>query len=361
MVVNNPNNWHWVDKNCIGWARDYFQEKLTGLDTGSAEEGIGGKFARVKTVTSVDGDCEVNQRKGKVISLFDLKLVLSIEGNVGEKKFEGSITIPEVSFDSSPSDYQFVISIYKETSELSEIKPVIRQRLVPQLRDIFQKFGTDLLFSNGADIQVPEEQVKSQFTKANQKTSFESAAKPSVTHSNTTGARKQNMNVGASTSRTTQKNTETITATEGANNTTNIQMEPTFTVPAKDLYFTFLDKSRIMAWSRGSFKVTESSDPQSSILKNGDKFELFDGNTISELVSCEEGKSLRLRWKLRDWSAKNNSVLNIEFHESQEYHETKLDVRWEGIPIGEEDRVRSNFEDYYVRPIKITFGYGIVL
>lgn len=41
--------------------------------------------------------------------------------------------------------------------------------------------------------------------------------------------------------------------------------------------------------------------------------------------------------------------------------ETKVVVKFGGIPIGEEERVRDNFEDMYIRSIKITFGFGAVL
>ena len=184
MVVNNPNNWHWVDKNCIGWAKEYFKQKLVGVEAGSVKDK---KYAKIKSVSSIEGDCEVNQRKGKVISLFDLKITVLIEGHVDSKDgsalpFEGSINVPEVAFDSEASSYQFDISIFKETSELSEAKPLIRSELLPKLRQIFQQFGKDLLATHGNDIQVPESQVKSNYTRGNQKSSFteikDSASKP---------------------------------------------------------------------------------------------------------------------------------------------------------------------------------------
>jgi activator of HSP90 ATPase len=66
---------HWVSKNCLSWAKDYFQTELTKL---SAEDGSN-KVA-VKKLGSCEGDVDVSQRKGKIITLFDVKLVLDIEG-----------------------------------------------------------------------------------------------------------------------------------------------------------------------------------------------------------------------------------------------------------------------------------------
>ncbi|CCE93359.1 Aha1p TDEL_0F05480 [Torulaspora delbrueckii] len=343
MVVHNPNNWHWVDKNCFNWAREYFNEKLTGLNTGEHD----GKYAEVSSLSSLEGDCEVNQRKGKVISLFDLNLVMLIKGNVKDEPFEGSIQVPEVAFDSDESDYQFDISIYKETSTLNEIKPVIRERLLPQLRELFQKFGHDLLVAHGSDIQVSKESVNSTFTKANQQDSFNKSI----------GTKEPAGQKSPATSTPTPSQQKTSMASSGGN-TTSIHLEPTFNVPAAELYNTFMDKQRIMAWSRSFASRNGGSGPQLCV---GDTFELFGGNVTSELIDAQENKKLVFSWRLGDWRDKVNSKLSMEFHESKEYHETKLQVNWSGIPVGEEDRVRGNFEEYYVRSIKITFGFGAVL
>lgn len=349
MVVHNPNNWHWVDKNCIGWARDYLTKHLVELSTGDSSDD---KFAKIKSISSIEGDCEVNQRKGKVISLFDLQLVILVDGHVGDEEFEGSISVPEVAFDSGIDDYQFDISIYKENSKLNEIKPTIREDLLPKLRELFQRFGKDLLIEHGNDIQVPENQVNSQFTKSNQQESFKE-----------TNTVIKNNDVDAQTPvvKNVIKEEKKIAISSTGGNKTTIHLEPSFIVPATEIYTTFIDKERIMMFSRGSVRVTDSKNTSSKTLIVGDKFELFDGNISCELIETKENTLLVFKWRLRDWPSKIWSTLNMEFHESKEYHETKVQVTWSGIPVGDEDRVRANFENYYVRPIKLTFGFGVVL
>ena len=359
MVVN-PNNWHWVDKNCIDWARDYFKSKLVKLNTGEHD----GKYAEIKSVSSIEGDCEVNQRKGKVISLFDLKIAMLIQGHVNEDKFEGSIVVPEVAFDSDIDDYQFEISIYKETSKLNEVKPVIREHLLPQLRTIFQQFGKDLLFEHGNDIQIPEDQVHSQYTKANQKNSFASVSSTTSTKKTATSVNKLT-SVKDTSSKTVVKtldNKEIPVVNTGGANTVTIHLEPSFNAPALEIFNTFIEKERIMMWSRSPIREFDGNKGiGSQYLMIGDRFELFNGNIESELVESKLGSKLVLKWRLKDWRDKLYSIMDMEFHESPEYHETKIQLTWSGIPVGEEDRVRANFEDYYVRPIKLTFGFGVVL
>lgn len=342
MAVHNPNNWHWVDKNCLDWARKYFNEHLVGLKTSERD----GKQAEITSVSSMEGDCEVSQRKGKVISLFDLKLVMMVSGHVGDEKFEGSITVPEVAFDSEKDDYQFDVSIYKETGKLSEIKPVIKEELLPQLRDVFYGFGPELLKTHANDIQVPADQVNSQFTKGNLQSGLASLS-----------SKGKHPQVSSKT--VTSKTEVATSSTSGAPkyNTTTLHLEPTFNVPAIELYQTFIDKQRIQAWSRSPLQSNSSK----SVLEKGDEVTLFGGNITSKLVELEAGKRLVFEWRLNDWRQGHYSRMAMEFHESKEYHETKLQVTWSGVPIGEEDKAKGNFMDYYVRSIKLTFGFGAVL
>lgn len=78
MVLHNPNNWHWVNKDVSDWAKEYLETNLTKI---SAEEGD--VSAKVSKLVSMEGDVDVSQRKGKVITLFDVVLKLEYEGIAG--------------------------------------------------------------------------------------------------------------------------------------------------------------------------------------------------------------------------------------------------------------------------------------
>jgi activator of HSP90 ATPase len=117
MVLHNPNNWHWVNKDVSAWAKDYLSQELVGL---KAEKN--GVSAEVSKVMSMDGDVDVSQRKGKVITIFDVKLQLEWTGKIpvketnekddgtteevqGSKDVSGTITIPEVAHDTEENEY----------------------------------------------------------------------------------------------------------------------------------------------------------------------------------------------------------------------------------------------------------------
>jgi len=74
-MLHNPSNWHWVSKDTSAWVRQYFDTELVGL---SAEEN--GVSAKIDKVSSMEGDADVSQRKGKVITIFDVKLQLEYSG-----------------------------------------------------------------------------------------------------------------------------------------------------------------------------------------------------------------------------------------------------------------------------------------
>lgn len=75
MVLHNPNNWHWVNKDASVWAKQWLEDGTASI---KAEEG--GVTAKIDKLVSMDGDVDVNQRKGKVITIFDVKLVLEYSG-----------------------------------------------------------------------------------------------------------------------------------------------------------------------------------------------------------------------------------------------------------------------------------------
>lgn len=74
-MLHNPNNWHWVNKDASAWTKNYITEQIKTI---KAEDN--GVNAQLDKLISMDGDVDVNQRKGKVITIFDVKLVIEYSG-----------------------------------------------------------------------------------------------------------------------------------------------------------------------------------------------------------------------------------------------------------------------------------------
>lgn len=338
MVVNNPNNWHWVDKNCIDWSKGYFDHKLVGL---SAEDN--GRSVKVSSISLVEGDVDVSQRKGKVISLFELKIVLSISGfskGANDGAFSGSITVPELAYDTEAEEIQFDTSIYNEDSDSEKMRSVIKAKLLPQVRDLLAKFGSDLILEHSSDIQLASDKVNSTYTKGNQQTS--SVATPKAAPAK----------VAVAKAAVSAPKTEASSLVPKYN-TSTLHLEPTFNTTAEQLYVTLLDGQRIGAWTRSAAQI-EAFPP-----KEGSSFSLFGGSITGKLTKLVPNERITQLWRLEDWKAGHYAELDIRL--MQGAGETQMVVQWLGIPVGEEDRVRNNFQDYYIRSIKITFGFGAVL
>ncbi|KAI9838359.1 MAG: hypothetical protein M1819_005627 [Sarea resinae] len=334
MVLHNPNNWHWVNKDVSVWAREYLEKNLVGLKSG--EDGVS---AEVSKILSMDGDVDVSQRKGKVITLFDLKLSLEYQGKTkDEGDVSGTINIPEVAHDTEVDEYVFEIDVYSDASSKQPVKDLVRSKLLPQLREELSKLGPSLVAEHGKDIQHapgtdpsagwrPAKVYSSSSVKAHPASDAKSSSSTSTAHADGKGP---------------LVNVTTVTDTEE------------FRTTAAELYTTFTDPQRIAAFTRAPPKVFEGA-------KKGGKFELFGGNVTGEYVELEEPTKIVQKWRLNQWPAGHFSTLEIKFDQNDVDSVTVMRVNWDGVPIGQEDVTKRNWGEYYVRSIKTTFGFGTIL
>ncbi|ODV91974.1 hypothetical protein CANCADRAFT_30253 [Tortispora caseinolytica NRRL Y-17796] len=321
MVLHNPNNWHWVDKNCVDWSKQYFSEKLSGLK--SEKEGIQAEIAGLE---DLQGDVDVSQRKGKVISIFDVKLVLNLVGGEVEsdKKAKGTVTIPEVAYDTERDEYVFETNLVGGENSASDavcdkVKQLVRTDLSEKIRDILQEFGPELIRVHGQDIQHPASEVKSVFTASNQVQGFSSHG--------------SDRSVGSKA----KAGTETVV------------VETTFNTAPEDAFKTLTEEERVQVWGRGK--------PNEWDAKVGGKYSLFGGNVTGEFKSLKEATEIVQSWKLPGW--KSFGQLTITLTPVPGSPETKVVFTLTGIPVGDKEAVEANINSYYIQPIKLSFGYGL--
>ncbi|KAF7592675.1 hypothetical protein BBP40_012638 [Aspergillus hancockii] len=327
MVLHNPNNWHWVNKDASGWAKDYLKEKLCTI---AAEED--GVTAKISNILSMDGDVDVSQRKGKVITLFDVKVQLEYEGKTkDEEAVSGTITIPEVAHDTEEDEYVFEVEIYSESSSKQPVKDLVRSKIVPQLRQELFKLAPALIAEHGKDIQhAPGVNPSKGFT-------------PPTYHPQT----KKDTSAP-------QTATTTTTGAKVAINTTTVTASEEFRAPADELYTTFTDPQRIAAFTRGAPRQFDGAHV-------GGKFAIFDGNVTGEYTKLDKPTQIVQKWRLAQWPEGHFSTLTINFDQNDVDGVTQMRVTWTGVPVGQEDVTKQNWDVYYVRSIKQTFGFGTIL
>ncbi|KAI9806097.1 MAG: hypothetical protein M1833_004504 [Piccolia ochrophora] len=333
MVVHNPKNWHWVSKDASTWTRNFLDEHL--LQISAKEDGV---TATVDKILSMDGDVDVSQRKGKVLTLFDVKVVLEYSGNASTgEEVSGTITIPEVAHDTEEDEYVFDVDIYSDASSKQPVKDLIRRKLVPQLRTQLGQLGPALIGEHGKDLQH-----------GNVSDESSGVSTPiSTSHS-------------SSNAQTKGKGTvHTSSAPQGGDhkalvNVTTVTDTEEFRTTAEELFQTFTDPQRITAFTRGPPKVFEGAEV-------GKRFEIFDGNVAGKFIELQKPTAIVQRWRLKQWPPGHYSSLQIKFDQNDQDAVTVMRVTWDGVPVGQEEVTKRNWREYYVRSIKTTFGFGTVL
>ncbi|KAJ5532525.1 hypothetical protein N7513_001123 [Penicillium frequentans] len=327
MVLHNPNNWHWVNKDASGWAKEYLDKHLTVI---SAEEG--GVSAKVDKVLSMNGDVDVSQRKGKVITLFDVKLSLEYSGKTQDgEEVSGSINIPEVAHDTEEDEYVFEIENYADAASKQSVKDLVRSKIIPQLRVALAKLCGALITEHAKDIQHAP------------------GADPSKGFPAVPVHPQANKSQAAPTTATTTTSTGNV-----AINTTTVTASDEFRTTAEELFITFTDPQRLAAFTRGPPRQFEGAHV-------GGKFAIFDGNVTGEFVKLDSPKQIVQTWRLAQWPAGHFSTLEINFDQNNVDGVTQLRVEWSGVPVGQEDVTKQNWDMYYVRSMKQTFGFGTIL
>ncbi|USP81746.1 dehydrogenase protein [Curvularia clavata] len=342
MVLHNPNNWHWVNKDVSGWTREYLDKELAQI---SAEKN--GVTAKIDKVVSMDGDVDVSQRKGKVITIFDVKLKLEYSGallldaltrSAGKNKegeeASGTITVPEVAHDTEEDEYVFDVDVYSDDSSKQPVKELVRSDIVPQLRKVFAKLAPAIMAEHAKDIQhAPGTNPSSNFT-------------PAKVYSSSS--------VNKSSSSKSEATTSQKSSTGAVVNVTTITDSAEFRTDAANLFQTFTDPQRLAAFTRAPPKNFTGAKP-------GGTFELFGGNVSGEFTELEEPTHIVQKWRLAQWPAGHYSTLSIWFDQNDIDAVTVMRVEWKGVPVGQEEPTKTNWDQYYVRSIKTTFGFGTVL
>ena len=307
---------HWTNKDCSAWTREYFDKVLLEV-SGSNDR----SSAEIAKVTSCEGDVSVSQRKGKLVTLFDVALKLRFDAmkKEGEEAITGTISIPEVAYDTEPDEYVFNVDVDSESASTTFIREDLKAYLIPKLRRALSGFLPALIKEHGKDVfseatsaaSSPRSQTPINgatiITNTIQKPTTATGSKPSSAHKIST-----------------TKFTETIE----------------FQASAAELFKTFTDPARIAAWTRA---------PPLFEPRVGGKYAFFGGNIVGEITKLEENKVLDQTWRIKAWP--EGHYANLKFVFDEKIDSTTLTASFIDVPVGQEEIVRSNFVEYYTKPI----------
>lgn len=124
MSFRNVNNWHWVERDCTKWAKDYLGRILV-----TEFDGI-----KMSEISEIEGDAVVSQRKGKVMAIYDLNIGARV--SQGANNFEAKIELCSESCGEDPA-----VTLSPSNAELS-------RRISKFMILISKKFSDDMVESH---------------------------------------------------------------------------------------------------------------------------------------------------------------------------------------------------------------------
>lgn len=134
----NVNNWHWTEKEATPWSRETFEVLFKGLVVEQSDIGR----ATVDTLGTIQGEACINNRKAKLIYIYDWDIELKWSGRVNGKDqvVNGIIRVPNLSDENDIDEIDVAVTVndddYKAHPDISEA-----------LKGMIRKVGTKLVRS----------------------------------------------------------------------------------------------------------------------------------------------------------------------------------------------------------------------
>lgn len=96
--LSPPSRSHWKTKGCTAWSKQYFTDRLVGQSF--PDGGSGSSTIEIQRLDTFDGDVELGNRKGKLITIYDVDMSLvwaSVDTETKQTIAKGKLRFPEVS------------------------------------------------------------------------------------------------------------------------------------------------------------------------------------------------------------------------------------------------------------------------
>ncbi|KRX50429.1 Activator of 90 kDa heat shock protein ATPase -like protein 1 [Trichinella britovi] len=270
--ATNVNNWHWTERNATPWSKRRFSELLENMKIDSERiECV------IKSIATVEGEATANNRKGKLIFLFEWNIVLNWTGKLkdGNNEIEGTVEIPNLSDENSVDEISIEVTCKTSDAESDEVLSVMRSEGVPVIRKQLATYLDELRKEFGQKLILP--------TKDN--------TSPVVQYKETKSVSETSRIFQENKDRSANKNSGVLEAT------TSLDMKDTFKCTGDVLYTFFIHapvlnqkivmKWRMSTWPRDQFSIVtllfEQKDDCSEIVLNQT------GIPASQVENTEDG------------------------------------------------------------------------
>ncbi|SPO47777.1 related to AHA1 - stress-regulated cochaperone [Moesziomyces antarcticus] len=316
-------HYHWKTKGCTPWAKNHITEATVGKTVTVGKSG----HVKVDRLSSFEGDVELGNRKGKLITIYDCSITYAWSGSSDDgTEASGTITFPEMSHEveDEGDEYRFETEMStKSSAAANELYDAVRNQLAPSLRPTFHAFRQSLIDAHAKDL-------------GHDSPSASGAATPTTT--TTTAA-------PAATSTTSAATPAAAPAAAAkssvSTSSSDVRVSSELAVSISDLWDLLTNASRIPMWTRAPAQFEAKADTE---------FALFGGNITGKVISADAPKQLIQKWRTPQFPQGHYGTLALNLTEGGD--STKLELVLSGAPSGEEESVEKNLETYYIRGLK---------
>lgn len=347
----NVNAWHWTNTDASGWAKQRLGELFAPGTQPLAAPGV-----RADGVRACKCDCELNNRKGRLIATYELELSIGWTCEEGGGGIKGTIEVPyygdEHEDDDEPPAMRVAITddggdkAAADAARAALLTPEAKREVAARLRHMV----TEL--KSGAPLKKGEMEALAADAAAAEAAGGGAGAKPAAAAAAAAAAAKPAAAAApkpAPTTSTPQSDTDSL------------ELEERFHARASDLFECFTVEGKLKAWSQSPATVPSAAD---NFLG---PFSWFGGSVQGRVVAAEANKRLELEWRFTTWAEGCVSKVVLTFDESESAQQRGLCVRLAQTGIPREDGhgnldqlalVERGWRERVFARIRQTFGYG---
>ena len=329
--ATNVNNWHWTEKNATPWSKQRLRALLEGLEVsaGSADRLLN---ARITKLSKLDGEATANNRKAKLIFLYEWDLKAEWEGTDGEaQEVKGELTIPNLSDENTPDEVDVEVTTTSGPDDAAyKLKQLmhkqgsaeIRKRVATYIRELKEEFAAGLVLPTANGTAGPNKT----------KLSVDAVAAAKAKQTIITGVSDVNLGDGCKI------------------NTRSLALKDTFKCPPSELYAAFTKPEMMSAFSGGRAEVTA---------EKGGRFSLYGGMVQGSFESLQADSQLVMLWRLKSYPSGHHARITLDFEKGQD--STTLKLTADSVPESEAEKTEDGWRRHYFENIKRTFGFASTL
>ncbi|VDO31309.1 unnamed protein product [Haemonchus placei] len=295
--ATNVNNWHWSEKNATPWSKTRLTDLLEGL---TIEEGPA--CVKLETIKTLEGEATANNRKAKLIFLYEWEIKIGFIGRVSgsDTEYKGTLEIPNLSDENDANEIDVDQGPYISFPFSCEV--ICHIQLDVYIRELKEEFSKGLI--------LPTDKVKPQVV--------------------------------------TKGKTAVVDKKIEKFDVKSVEISESFKVPPDRLFEVLSEPNLVRIWANGNVEWD---------FKQGGKFVLFGGTVTGTFEEIKKNEEISMLWRLKSYP--NDHHAKIKFTLKDEVSDsTSLIVTAEGVPSHMSEETRNGLTRYYLQSIARSFGFS---